>query len=117
MQLVPLKTIRYKGFDTVTYEDMDQVLAGKVFDFVLVDGPFGSDHYSRSEVLEIVKGHLAASFCIIMDDTDRVGERETAQEIMELLKQQGVAYCSTEYKASKIHTLICSADRKFLTTL
>ena len=117
VQLVDLETIRYKDFETITYKDMDKVLSGKVFDFVLVDGPFGSDHYSRSEVLDVVKGHLAESFCIIMDDTDRIGERETAQEIMDELTRQGIAYCSTEYKASKIHTLICSADRKFLTTL
>lgn len=117
IQLLDLENIKYKGFDTVTYKEMDKALAGKVFDFVLVDGPFGSDHYSRPEVLDVVKGHLASSFCIIMDDTDRTPEWETAQEIMSLLKQQGVEYCSTEYKASKIHTLICSADRKFLTTL
>ena len=52
VQLAELETIRYKGFDTVTYKGLEALLAGKTFDFVLVDGPFGSDHYSRPEVLD-----------------------------------------------------------------
>ena len=44
VQLVGLETVKYKGFDTVTYQDIGKVMAGKVFDFVLVDGPYGSDH-------------------------------------------------------------------------
>ena len=117
VQLVGLETVKYKGFDTVTYRDIGKVMAGKVFDFVLVDGPYGSDHYSRSEVLEVLNGHLAESFCLIMDDTDRAAERETALEIQDQLARRGIAFCTREYQASKIHTLICSPDRKFLTTL
>ena len=118
VELVDLETIRYKGFDTLTYKNIGQVMAGKVFDFVLVDGPFGSDRYSRPEILELIAGgHLAPRFCIIMDDTDRPCEMETAQEALALLKERGIYCCSTTCKASKHHTLICSADLKFLTTL
>lgn len=117
VQLMELETIQYKGVATVTYKDLRSVVKGRQFDFVLVDGPYGSDRYSRSEVLELVNGFLAERFCIIIDDTDRVGENETAQEVMNLLRQQGIAFCSREYHASKIHTLICSADLKFLTSL
>lgn len=117
VELLELETIRYKDCETVTYRGLEQAVAGKQFDFVLVDGPFGSDRYSRPEVLEIVKGHLAPRFCIIMDDTDRAGERETAQEVMNELKNRNIAFCSTTCQASKQHTIICSADLKFLTTL
>ena len=117
VQLVDLENIHYKGFDTVTYKDIETVVGNRKFDFILVDGPFGSDHYSRPEVLNLLKDHLAERFCIIMDDTDRSAETETAMEIMQNLKTLGIPFHSTEYKASKNHTLICSGDMKFLTTL
>lgn len=117
IQLADLEEIEYKGYKTVTYKDMDVLLKGKTYDFVLVDGPFGSDHYSRSEVLDVVKGHLAPSFCIILDDTERTGEAETADEIKSELTARKIDFCSNVYKSLKHHTLICSSDWKFLTSL
>ena len=117
VELVDLETVSYKGFETVTYKDIDNILRGRKFDFVLVDGPFGSDHYSRSEVIGIARNNLAGSFCIIMDDTDRHEEEETALEVMDVLRQQSVEFCTVTHSALKKHTIICSADMKFLTTL
>ena len=117
VQLAELETIQYKGFDTVTYKGLETLLAGKTFDFVLVDGPFGSDHYSRPEVLDVARGHLADRFCIIMDDTDRREERETAEETVSLLKDLGRNVCTTTCASSKKHTIICSDDLKFLLSL
>lgn len=117
IEMVGLDTIDYKGQKTITYKDIAKVLDCRKFDFVLIDGPFGSDRYSRSEAVEVARNNLASSFCIVMDDTDRAAEMETAQEVMAVLKAQGVAYCTETYKAGKNHTVICSADWKFLTTL
>ena len=117
VRLVDLETIAYKGQETVTYKDIDKVLEGKKFDFVLVDGPFGSDRYSRSEVINVAMRNLADDFCIILDDTDRSAEMETACEVMDVLKEAGVSFCHTTYKAAKHHTLVCSPDWKFLTSL
>ena len=40
VELLELETIRYKDCETVTYRGLEQAVAGKQFDFVLVDGPF-----------------------------------------------------------------------------
>lgn len=117
VQLAELEEIELKGHKACTYKDMDVLLDGKNYDFVLVDGPFGSDHYSRPEVLDVVKGHLAPSFCIIMDDTERTAEAETAEEVMAELAARKIEFCSNVYKSLKYHTLICSPDWRFLTSL
>lgn len=117
VMLLDLETVEYKGYETTSYKGLDKALEDRKFDFVIVDGPFGSDHYSRSEILDITRGHLAPTFCIIMDDTDRDGERETADEVIRLLKEQGTDVCTTTCASSKKHTIIASADMKFLMTL
>lgn len=117
VKLLDLETVQYKGFDTITYKGLNEAVSQKVFDFILVDGPFGSDHYSRSEVLDIARNNLAPRFCIIMDDTDRREERETAEEVMSLLKELKIDFCTTDCASSKKHTIIASADLKFLLSL
>jgi hypothetical protein len=115
--LTELETIEYKGYETLTYKDIDKKLAGKKFDFVLVDGPFGSPHYSRSQIVGIAKDNLKERFCILIDDTERVGEKEIIQEIVDVLESNHIDYFMRTYISSKNHTLICSADMKFLTSL
>lgn len=117
VHLSELEKIMYKDFETITYKDIKKDLEGKKFDLVLVDGPFGSDHYSRTEIIDIAKNNLKSSFCIIMDDTERDGEMETAQEILRVFDSISVAYCWRTYNSSKSHTLICSPDLNFLTSL
>ena len=112
-----LETILYKGIETLTYKDIDKFIGGKKFDFILVDGPHGSKHFSRSQIVDIARNNLQPSFCIIIDDTEREGEREIIQEVMSALDSSGIHYCRREYRASKNHTLICSQDLKFLTSL
>ena len=117
IQKMELETIMYKGMETLTYKDIDKFVGEKKFDFILVDGPYGSEHFSRSQIVDIARNNLLPSFCIIIDDTEREGEQEIIQEVISVLKSSEIQYCCCEYSASKKHTLICSQDYKFLTTL
>lgn len=117
IQKMELETIMYKGMETLTYKDIDIIVDEKKFDFILVDGPRGSKHFSRSQIVDIVRNNLLPSFCIIIDDAERVGEQETIQEVISVLESSGIQYCRREYSASKKHMLICSPDYKFLTSL
>lgn len=90
---------------------------GAKYDLILVDGPFGRPHYSRPQILEIIKTNLSESFCLIIDDTHRSGESETANEVQIILESLGRKYLSHTYSSSKKHTLICSDDLSFLTSL
>ena len=112
-----LENIIVNGIETLTYKNLMQEFGDEKYDLIIVDGPYGSDHYSRPQIIELAKLCLCDTFCIIMDDTERVGERETIQEVMKVLDDKGIRYCTRVYYSSKKHTLICSDNLKFLTSL
>ena len=112
-----LEEIEYKGRKTLTYKNIQYLIEGKLFDLILIDGPFGSDHYSRPQAMELCKNNLAERFCVIIDDTERAGEQETVEEIKEILAKKSIDFAATVYSSTKAHTLICSKDLFFLTSL
>lgn len=112
-----LEEITYKGENTLSYRDVSTVFGSEKFDLIVVDAPFGSPRYSRSQILDFAKNNLADSFCIIIDDYDRVGEQETAKELMNILDSKSVKYESNIYSGSKQHFLICDEKLKFLTSM
>lgn len=114
---VELEQVKYKGEETLSYKNIQSIFAGERFDFMLIDGPFGSSHYSRSQTIELCKNNLAERFCIIIDDTERSGEKETVEEVKGILDMSGIEYAITEYTSTKSHTLICSKKLAFLTSM
>lgn len=99
-----------------TYAGFNQAVSGKKFDLVLVDGPWGCQHYSRPEILEIADC-LADSFVIMLDDMNRTGEQETWDLLKEKLTERGIKFCEKIYASDKSVGLLCSPDLEFLTTL
>ena len=116
IQKVQLEEREYKGQKTLTYKGINEIF-NNMFDLILIDGPFGSAHYSRSQAIDLCRNHLKERFCIIIDDTERPGEQETIEEIKEYLLQNNIPFETAEYSSIKSHTIICSKDLKFLTTL
>lgn len=110
------KTI-YKGFETLSYKDNCKELKNSKFDFILVDGPFGSDHYSRSQILHIVPYCLNKSFCILIDDAERKGEQETINELSRIFNDNHINYCYASFCSTKSIALFCSTNFQFLTTV
>lgn len=55
----------------------ENAFQGKTFDLILIDAPLGADmkQYSRIAVLESLPECLAEQFVIMIDDTDRSGEK------------------------------------------
>jgi len=107
----------YNGKETLTYKGLE-TLKNALYDFIIVDGPFGSGHYSRSQIIEMAKTSLAEKFVIFIDDTERNGEKETIQEIRKVFTDKNINYCIKEYNGEKNnHTVICSVGLKFLTSL
>ncbi len=112
-----LEEVEYHGIKTLSYKNNCDELKGQKFDMIMIDAPFGSEHYSRSQILNILPDCLAKSFCIIMDDYNRQGEQETIMELENILSASGVKYLSATYKSNKEHRLICSESLRFLKTL
>lgn len=117
IKLLELTTRIYNGIETLVYKNLSEVCKGETYDLILVDGPFGSEHYSRSQLIDMVQDNLAGHFCIIMDDSERAGEQETISEIKIILDTKHISYSFVRYAASKQHYLICSKDLEFLTTM
>lgn len=109
--------IEYKGCRTLTYQGIEERYGNDIFDLIIVDGPYGSKHFSRSQIIYLAQKCLDNRFCIIIDDYNRIGERETAEEIKKIFSQNNIDFCCRTYVASKEHLLLCSNDLDFLTTL
>lgn len=72
------------------------------FDLYVVDGPFGSKHYSRYDIVELAKAFTSnQEFIILIDDFQRDGEKETVQELLKLFKEKEIAIYFGEYVGNK----------------
>ncbi|MDR2207293.1 MAG: hypothetical protein LBE36_14175 [Flavobacteriaceae bacterium] len=117
IKLLELENIKYKKFKTLTYKNVKKEFDNQQFNLILIDAPFGSKHYSRPQILELVPDILEQSFCIILDDYDRNGEKETAEEMLNILDKNNIKYFSNVYRGEKEHLLVCSENLKFLTSM
>lgn len=79
------EVVKFNDFETLSYKDISEITRLEIYDLVIVDGPFGSDHYSRSQSIEIVKNNLSKRFCIFFDDSEREGEKETINTVCKIL--------------------------------
>mgnify|MGYP000861687088 CR=1 FL=1 len=117
IRYLQLHTIEYKSVKTLSYKDFENEVGNQKFNLIVVDAPFESEHYSRSQVIKMVPNCLENSFCILIDDYNRPGEKETAHEICNILDLNKIKYNSAIYSGIKDHFLICSDDYYFLTSL
>lgn len=86
---------------------------GQKYELIMVDGPYGSAHYSRSRLIDLVQCNLAKRFCFIMDDFERFGEQDTIEKVKRVLESKNIQYSSTVYNVSKQRCLICSKKLEF----
>ena len=72
-----------------TYHGFKQTIGSTKFNLVMIDGPLGSKHYSRPQILDVVD-NLADSFVIMLDDMNRIGEQETWGVLKEKFDARGI---------------------------
>ena len=113
---LPLETITIHGVETTSYAGLGEEVANRKFDFILVDAPVGVDRFSRPQIISLAEANLADRFCILLDDTQRSGEKETIGEVEAVLRRRGVPFVTATRTFTKSHTLILSPDLRFLTT-
>ena len=116
-EFLQLKLADYNGYKNRTYQGVKAAFENQKFDFILVDGPFGSEHYSRSQITQLAKSNLAETFCTIINDCNRIGEQETVAEVKNVLKRNNIRYAINKYYGLSDYVVICSEDLKFLTSL
>lgn len=107
----------YKGEDTLSYKSNCEELKREKFDLILVDGPYGSEHYSRSQILNIVPDCLKEHFVIIIDDAQRNGESETISELLKTLDNHQIKYACRTITTNRSFFTVFSQDVRFITTI
>lgn len=118
IQHCPLINTIIKNQSVKSYGNFQEKIQGQKFDMILIDGPHGSPNYSRYEIISIIENNqLAETFVILFDDTHRIGEKQTLQDIISCLKQKNIDFAQASYKGEKNMSLICSADVKFFSTM
>ena len=113
---LPLAKIKIRGILTTSYQDIETVFADQRFDFILVDGPYGEERFSRPQIITLAEHNLANRFCILVDDSQRPGEQETIAEVESVLRRQNIPFVAATHAFSKSHTLILSPSLHFLGT-
>lgn len=111
-----LNDIVYQGFRTTSYSGLSSMVDKNHYDLIIVDGPFGSERYSRFNLIEIIeKKAISTSFIIVMHDTNRQGEKDTRNLSVSLLGEKNV--CLGYYGKSEECTVIASRDNRFFCSL
>jgi hypothetical protein len=113
--------LEVKKFNTEiykSYKNLSEVIKDKKFDFYLFDGPFGSKHYSRFDLIMCFNTTIKTDkFIILLDDTHRKGEIETLDVLKSNFDDKNIEYFSRSFSGVKTFTLIVSPDYKYLLSL
>jgi 16S rRNA G966 N2-methylase RsmD len=114
--LLPVENKQIKGDKkTYVYANLLENISEQKYDLVLIDGPWGSDYFSRSELIDIVENDLLQKeFMIIVDDYERKGEQQTVKKALEIFSQKGIKIFTGKYAGEKTTLIICSEKYKFL---
>ena len=108
---------KIKGYEVVTYGSLASEMDNDI-QLYIVDGPFGSDRFSRYDIIDLLnQKQNFGNFIIIFDDVDRLGEQDTVVEIFSLLESKKVNYHTGLYKGEKWQRVIVCEKFKWLTTL
>lgn len=101
------------------YKDFLEQVYPEKYDFIFVDAPIGWDmkDYSRIDILSTIPECLAKSFVIIVDDSQRQGEKNTITAIEKKLNENNILFSEGKYAGEKETCLITSKDWSFLSSL
>jgi hypothetical protein len=101
-RLRPLKEATIEARQVQWYSGVE----ARNFDLLLVDGPIGTDRFSRFGCVELIRSHISNDFLIIMDDGQRRGEQDTVAHIVDLLRSAGLTFRLNQLQARSTQTVI-----------
>lgn len=109
-------------YNSLVYKDLeaelDMIDKRLKFNLIIIDGPFGSKHYSRYNIINLIeKGKLHEDFIIIMDDYERTGEKQTANVIFSKLEMMNIEYKFGKFSGAKDVLIITSHSLHHYTTI
>lgn len=117
VQSFSLYQTEHKGYWVTAYEGFNTKNINGKYDLILVDAPFGSEYYSRIDILSLIPDCLAMDFVIMIDDYDRKGEQNMCKELLDVLTQNEISFCIKVYSGQRKVMVIASATRRFVCTM
>lgn len=110
---LPLVTKEIKGYHVNSYDGIEEKVNG-VFDLYVVDGPFGSAHFSRYDICKIIEElEPCNEFIIIIDDYNREGEKQTVKEIIKTFEKKGIKIYTGIYTGTKSQIILATEKYRF----
>jgi len=118
VSILPIVKEKWFGKKCYTYENLMPVIKGHKYDFVIIDGPWGSNSFSRPQIIDIIENDLLdKQFIILLDDVERYGERQTLELIYKTLNKKGIGFNKGLYTGVKETVVITSNNYRFLTSM
>ncbi len=77
----------------------------------------GGGYKSRTDILELLPDILEKEFVIIMDDVNRIGERNTCLQIKQVLNDHHIKWVDTVYEGATHCCVIASYNNRFFCSL
>lgn len=87
---------------------LDVLSKNDKFNLVLVDGPNGSQRFSRLGVIEVIKKHLSSEFIIVFDDAERDGEQETIALSKQIISEAGIEVFEKAILGTSSQVILCT---------
>lgn len=112
-----LRTVNIDGNECFGYCDFESVVKNKKYSLISIDGPWGGDYISRIDILEYLPEILEDDFVIMIDDYERVGEKNTVNLFMKKLLDKGISVKKGMYRGEKDICVIVPENMEFLLTL
>lgn len=117
IEICELQKIVVDGFNVNNYRGLDKKI-NTIFDLYIIDGPFGSDRFSRFDIISIASRFSSQDeFIIIMDDFDRRGEQETINELEKILIKKNIKVFKGIYSGVKNVCVIGTQKYKYVQSL
>lgn len=117
IKIHPLKTLKMGKHETLAYQGMEIYSSGK-YDLYVIDGPFGSPHHSRHNIVELVKSRkVDDEFIIVLDDVQRIGELETLDTLLKILEDDKGKVYSQIYRGMYQTAVIATERYRFACSL
>jgi hypothetical protein len=117
VQILPAVKTRVNGRSTYRYDNLMSTIKKK-YDLYLIDGPTGSPHYSRYDIVDLTTGMSPQDeFIIVMDDSHKIGEQQTLATLLRNFKDTGLAIQTATYSGTKAVTVVATNKYRFACSL
>ncbi len=99
------------------FSEIETIVRNKKFSLISIDGPWGSDGVSRTDLLPYIPDCLENNFVILLDDYNRIGEKEMVRLLEDNMIENNIKFLKKVYGNKKQFCLITSSNNPFLCSL